>query len=246
MPKQHDIRVQSGASAEFWRGVRDELPLMLAVVPFGMVYGVLGVASGLSALEVVLLSSIVFAGASQVIFVQLWAAGTPAFIVGGSVAVINLRHALYSASMAGYLRHLPIGWRVILAYILTDEAYAMSIKRFQDGPASPHMHFHLLGTGLTEWSCWQVATIIGVVGGTTIPASWSLDFAIPLTFIALVAPAIKTRADMTACLVAGMIAIFGQDLPWKSWVIFAALGGIAAGWAVQRFGRSKQTQGPAA
>lgn len=207
---------------------------MLAVVPFGLVYGVLGLASGLSPLEAILLSSIVFGGASQVIFAQLWGAGTPAFVVGGSVAVINLRHALYSASVASYLRHLPLRWRIPLAYLLTDEAYAISIKRFQEGPPSAYRHYHLLGTGLTEWTCWQVATIIGVVAGTTIPESWSLGFAIPLTFIALVAPAIKDRADLAACVTACSISVIGQGLPWKTWLLAAAIGGIIAGWLVSQ------------
>ena len=207
---------------------------MLAVVPFGLVFGVLGQASGLSSLEVILLSSIVFGGASQVIFAQLWGAGTPALVVGASVAVINLRHALYSASMAEYLRHLPLRWRIPLAYLLTDEAYAISIKRFQDQPTSLHQHYHLLGTGLTLWVSWQIATIIGVVAGNVIPENWSLGFAIPLTFIAVVAPAIKNRADLAACVTAGCISIIGQGLPWKTWIVAAALGGIVAGWIVHQ------------
>lgn len=226
--------IHTTATAEFWHGVCDELPLMLAVVPFGMVFGVLGLASGLAPIEVILLSSIVFAGASQVVFVQMWGAATPGFLVGGSVAVINLRHALYSASVAKYLQHLPLRWRLLLAYLLTDEAYALSIQRFQQGPPSPNQHYHLLGSGLTLWSCWQIATIIGVFAGAMIPDSWSLDFAIPLTFIALVAPAIKNRADLAACATSATVALAGQGLPWQSWILTAAVAGILAGWLVQR------------
>ena len=154
---------------EFWTGVRQELPLQLGVVPFGLVFGVLGLASGLSPLQTILLSSVLFGGASQVVFAQLWGVGVPAPIVGASVSVINLRHALYSASMAPYLRTLPLRWRIPLAYLLTDEAYAVSINRFTNEPASPYQHYHLLGTGLTLWVCWQIATITGVVFGATIP-----------------------------------------------------------------------------
>ena len=217
---------------EFWTGVRQELPLQLGVVPFGLVFGVLGLASGLSPLQTILLSSVLFGGASQVVFAQLWGGGVPAPIVGASVSVINLRHALYSASMAPYLRTLPLRWRIPLAYLLTDEAYAVSINRFTNEPASPYQHYHLLGTGLTLWVCWQIATITGVVFGATIPDSWSLGFAIPLTFIAIVAPAIRRRADVVACLTAGTLSLVGQPLPWKSWIILSAVGGILAGWAV--------------
>ncbi|MGB2320419.1 MAG: AzlC family ABC transporter permease [Candidatus Puniceispirillum sp.] len=225
---------------EFWHGVRDELPMMLGVIPFGLVFGVLGISSGLTPLQTILMSSILFGGASQVVFVQLWASHIPAWVVGGSVGVVNLRHALYSASIASYLRHLPLRWRIILAYLLTDEAYAISIRRFTTMPPSPNQHFHLLGAGLTLWVCWQCATITGVFAGTTIPPEWSLGFAIPLTFIAIVAPAIKSRADLAACITAGSIAILGQNLPFKSWIILAAIGGIAVGWGVKNLIRQQQ------
>ena len=136
---------------EFWAGVRAELPLQLGVAPFGLVFGVLGLASGLSAWETILMSSIVFGGASQVVFAQLWGGGVPAPVVGASVSVINLRHVLYSASVAPYLRSLPLRWRVPLAYLLTDEAYAVTINRLRDEPPSPNQHYHLLGTVMTLW-----------------------------------------------------------------------------------------------
>ncbi len=223
------------ARAEFWAGVRDETPLMFGVIPFGLVFGVLGVESGLSALQTILLSSILFGGASQVVFAQLWAAGVPAFIVGGSVCVINMRHLLYSASMVIYLRPLPLRWRILLGYLLTDEAFAISIRRFQHQPPGPFQHFHLLGSGLLLWTGWQISTIFGVVVGETIPESWSLSFAIPLTFIAVVAPILKSRADLAAAVTAGSLAMIGQPLPWNSWLLLAAIGGILAGWLVHHF-----------
>jgi len=227
-------------SHEFWSGVRAELPLQLGVAPFGLVFGVLGLASGLTPLQTILLSSILFGGASQVVFAQLWGAGVPAPVVGASVSVVNLRHVLYSASIAGYLRALPLRWRVPLAYLLTDEAYAVTIDRLRNDPPSPFQHYHLLGTGLTLWVCWQITTVTGVIFGATIPDSWSLSFAIPLTFIALVAPAIRRRADLAACVTAGLLAVIGQPLPWKSWIILAAVGGILAGWLVHRNDRDRQ------
>ena len=221
----------SSKSEEFWSGVRQELPLIVGVAPFGLVYGVLGVASGLTELQTILLSSILFAGASQVVFVQLLANGAPSPILATSVSVVNLRHSLYSASVASYLRKLPRKWRVLLAYLLTDEAYAVSINRFQNGDPSPNQHYHLLGTGITLWASWQVSTVVGVYFGTTIPDGWSLDFVIPLTFIALVAPLLKGRSEVIACLSAGFVSIIAQPLPWKIWIIIGALTGIILGYA---------------
>lgn len=224
---------------EFWSGVRQELPLQLGVAPFGLVFGVLGLAAGLTPLQTILMSSIVFGGASQVVFAQLWGS-VPGPVVGASVSVINLRHMLYSASMAPYLRALPLRWRIPLAYLLTDEAYAVTINRLRHAPQGPYQHYHLLGTGMLLWVCWQITTIIGVVFGATIPPEWSLEFAIPLTFIAVVVPILRRRADFVACATAGVISVAGQSLPWKSWIILAALGGILAGWLSLRASTQKE------
>ena len=224
---------------EFWSGVRQELPLQLGVAPFGLVFGVLGLAAGLTPLQTILMSSIVFGGASQVVFAQLWGS-VAGPVVGASVSVINLRHMLYSASMAPYLRALPLRWRIPLAYLLTDEAYAVTINRLRHAPQGPYQHYHLLGTGMLLWVCWQITTIIGVVFGATIPPEWSLEFAIPLTFIAVVVPILRRRADFVACATAGVISVAGQSLPWKSWIILAALGGILAGWLSLRASAQKE------
>jgi predicted branched-subunit amino acid permease len=80
------------------------------------------------------------------------------------------------------------------------------------------------------WVCWQITTITGVVFGATIPAEWSLEFAIPLTFIAVVVPILRRRADFIACGTAAVISVIGQPLPWNSWIILAGIGGILAGW----------------
>jgi predicted branched-subunit amino acid permease len=214
---------------EFLRGIGDQLPLQLGVVPFGLVFGVLGIASGLSPLQTILMSSIVFGGASQVVFAQLWATGTSPLIVGSSVAVINLRHMLYSAAVAKYLRPLSLRWRIILGYLLTDEAFAISIKRFETTDRPELAHYHLLGSGLTLWMCWQIATVMGVMAGATIPDELNLGFAIPLTFMALVLPNLRRVSDIAAATSAALVALFSQALPWNVWIIAAALVGIIVG-----------------
>jgi predicted branched-subunit amino acid permease len=223
----------------FWKGVADLLPLQLGVIPFGLVFGVLGPASGLSQVETILMSSIVFGGASQVVFAQLWAAGAAPWIVGGSVSIINMRHVLYSAAFANYFRELPLYWRVALGYLLTDEAFAVSAKYIQVNDRPKNAHFHLLGSGLTLWVGWQIATIVGVVLGTTLPETWQLGFAIPLTFIALVAPNLRNLPHLMAAFVAGCVAVLGQGLPWNLWIVCAAIAGIFAGWITGRWAKDK-------
>jgi predicted branched-subunit amino acid permease len=214
---------------EFLRGIGDQLPLQLGVVPFGLVFGVLGIASGLSPLQTILMSSIVFGGASQVVFAQLWATGASPLIVGSSVLVINLRHMLYSAAVAKYLRPLSLRWRIILGYLLTDEAFAISIKRFETTDRTELEHYHLLGSGLTLWVCWQIATVVGVLAGATIPDELNLGFAIPLTFMALVLPNLRRVSDIAAATSAALVALFGQVLPWNAWIVAAAVVGITVG-----------------
>ena len=224
---------------EFYLGVSAMLPFLLGVVPFGLVFGVLGISSGLTETETILMSSIVFAGASQVVFAQLWAAGSAYFVIGSSVALINLRHVLYSASVAEYLKKLSFKWRIILGYLLTDETFAVSIKRLSAHGESKPVHFFMLGSGLTLWLAWQISTIVGVIAGSIIPENWELAFAIPLTFIAVVVPMLKNAPTIICALTSGLIAVFGQSLPWKTWIIVAALGGILIGTLIEKWTSSK-------
>ena len=224
---------------EFFLGVTAMLPLLLGVVPFGLVFGVLGISSGLTETETILMSSIVFAGASQVVFVQLWAAGSAYFVIASSVALINLRHILYSVSVAEYLKKLSFKWRIVLGYLLTDESFAVSIKRLSTHGESRPVHFFMLGSGLTLWLAWQLSTIVGVITGSNIPENWELAFAIPLTFIAIVVPLLKNTPTIICALTSCLIAIFGQSLPWNTWIIVAALGGILIGASIEKWKLSK-------
>ena len=220
---------------EFLTGIRDELPLQLGVFPFGLVFGLVGIESGLSSAQTFLLSTILFGGASQIVFTQLIAVGTPLPVLIASVSTINLRHALYGVSLSRYLLALPLKWRLILGYLLTDEAYAISIRRFTQQPPSQHMHFHLLGTGLTLWLSWHLSTAGGIFLGATIPEYLQLDFTIPLTFIAVVVPLLRTFPMFVALLMSGISALLMQNLPWNLWLIIAALAGIAGAAIAERF-----------
>ena len=237
------VAASKTARQEFWDGVRDEIPLMLGVFPFGMVFGVLGVEAGLEPLVVMAMSVIVFGGASQVVFVQMVGAGASGLVITGTVGIINLRHALYSATLTQYIQGLPMRWRFVLAYLLTDEAFFISLNRMQTKPPSPYMHFHMLGTGGLLWVMWQIATAIGIGLGELIPDALNLGFAIPLTFMAITLPQITSIPPLVALLVAGTVAILGQDLPWNIWVITAGLIGMIAGYCAEML-LAKQNRAP--
>jgi predicted branched-subunit amino acid permease len=160
-------------------------------------------------------------------------------VIVATVGVVNLRHLLYSAAVAEYLRALPWRWKLLLAYLLTDEAFAAAIGRLRDGPATAHRHWFLCGTGYTLWSGWQLSTLGGVLLGTAIPESWSLDFSIALTFIALLVLSVHRRSDAWAALAAAAVVLPALALPHKLGLLVAAGVGIAFGLFMCRFDRKK-------
>lgn len=221
--------------AELWAGVRAELPIVIGVIPFGLIYGVIAVAAGLPAPLAAGMSSIVFAGSSQFIGAQMMGVGAPGPIIILTTFVVNLRHALYGFSLAPQTRHLPRRWRWLLAYLLTDEAYAATITHYRDEAISlAHKHWFWLGSGLILWTVWQLSTFAGVFLGAQVPGSWSLDFTLTLTFIGIVVPGLRDHPTRAAALAAGLVAVLAFGLPYRLGLMLAAVAGIAAGTTVER------------
>ena len=183
--------------AQLLAGVRALAPILLGTMPFGMIHGLAAAEAGLPAGAALGMSAIVFAGSAQFIAAGLFGAGAPGLVIVLTTLVVNLRHVLYSASIAPYVRHLSPAWKYLLAFLLTDEAYAVAITHYRrDSPeaaARGNTHWYTLGAGLTLWVTWQISSAAGVVIGAQVPASWSLDFTLALTFIALLIPALTDR-----------------------------------------------------
>src|SRR5689334_3238715 len=218
----------------FWAGVRAEFPLLIGVFPFGLIYGALALNAGLSKTAAQLMSSIVFAGSSQFITAQLVHEATPGLVIVLTIAVVNLRHMLYSASLAPYLSSLPLRWKALLSYLLTDEAYAATVIHYENAGVTPFGHWFFLGAGFSLWFTWQASTAVGIFLGAAIPESWSLDFALPLTFIAMVVPVLKNRTAVAAALSAGIVALLAYTLPYKVGLILAAFVGIIVGTVLEK------------
>ena len=226
----------TSSRSEFFAGVRAELPITLGVIPFGMIYGVLALGAGLPVDVAMAMSSIVFAGSSQLIGAPLIGAGAPFIVIWLTTLMVNLRHLLYSASVAPYVKHLRPRWKWLLAYVLTDEAYAVTITHYDHAELPlDNKHWYYLGAGLTLWSSWQISTAIGLFLGRQIPASWGLDFTLALTFIALVVPRLKDRASLASSFSAGVVAVLTNAWPYKTGLMVAAIMGIAIGlWSERR------------
>ncbi len=224
------------ARDEFLAGLRDGLPILLGVVPFGMIYGVLAIGAGLSLAQAQAMSSIVFAGSAQFIAAQMFRDGAPALVMLLTAGVVNLRHMLYSASIAPSLQHLSWRWKALLAYLLTDEAYAVAITHYARAEtpiAGSQRHWYFLGAGLALWTTWQISTGVGIALGAQVPARWGLDFTLALTFVALMVPALRDRAAVGAAVTAGVVAVLATGLPFKLGLIAAAVCGIAAGLLIE-------------
>ncbi|MDX9991233.1 MAG: AzlC family ABC transporter permease [Anaerolineales bacterium] len=226
--------MQNQPSFQFFSGARAELPLLLGVAPFGMIYGILALEAGLSPLAAQAMSAIVFAGSSQFMLVKLMGIGTPALVMIFTGFVINLRHALYSASIAPHTLGLNRLWKGVLAYFLTDEAYAVAVLHFNADSPPQFKHYYFLGAGLTLWGGWQLSTAIGIFLGAQIPLGWGLDFTLALTFIALVFPVLRDRPTLFAAFAAGLTSILAGGLPYKLGLVAAALVGIVTGLLVER------------
>jgi 4-azaleucine resistance transporter AzlC len=185
------------------------------------------------------MSLAIFAGSAQFIAAQLIALGTPVVVLLATTFVVNLRHLLYSASLSPYVRHLPLRWRLALAYLLTDEAYAVTIIHYSDGDApNEAKHWFFLGAGLTLWTAWQISTALGIVLGARVPESWSLDFTLAVTFIGLVVPTLRDRPHLAAALTAGLVAMATITWPYRLGLMAAALVGILTGYSLERLSRS--------
>ncbi len=217
--------------AEFWAGARATIPMIAGAIPFGIIFGAYASTSGLTPAGTLGMSAIVFAGSAQFIAAGLVASGLPGSLIVLTTFVVNLRHALYAASLAPHLKHLPQRWLLPLGFWLTDETYAVTISHYETHPPAPYQHWFYLGSALAMYLNWQICTLLGVLAGQQIPDArgWGLDFAMIVTFIGIVIPLVKNKPVLISVLVAGSTALLANGLPNKLGLMLAALLGIIAG-----------------
>lgn len=216
--------------------MRGTFPLMLGATPFGMIYGALAVTAGLSKGAAMAMSAFVFAGSSQFIAVGLVAAQAPVAIIILTTFIVNLRHMLYSATLLPYLKKLPQIWRISLAFWLTDETFAVTVHRYQRKDSPELAHWYQLGSSVAMYLNWQFWCFVGLVLGDNIPdaSNWGLDVAMPVTFIGMIIPFVKTWPLGICVLTAGAASLMTLSLPYKLGIMVSAFAGIAAGMAAER------------
>ncbi|MCP4686477.1 MAG: branched-chain amino acid ABC transporter permease [Desulfobacterales bacterium] len=224
----------------FFSGARAMSPILIGVLPFATITGVTVVGAGIAPLPAIAMSWIIFAGAAQLAAADLIVRDAPFLIILVTALIINLRFMMYSASLAPHFKEVrnPLKW--LSAYLLTDQAYAVSISRFVEGRTTINKPWFYLGCASVLWGTWQIGTIMGVFLGLRVPGSWSLDFAIPVTFLAILMPSIKELSSSAAAVSAGVIAVLALDLPLNIGIILAAVSGVVIGFGVDAWRGGKR------
>ena len=210
----------------FFKGVIDVSPLMIPVIPFGLIFGILAIDIGFSPTATMGMSLIIFGGASQIILLQLFSAGASSLVIISSVGAVNSRHLLYGAVVSEHVSDLKLIWKIIISYFLIDQAFARS-NDYLKKSTEKNKYFHLIGGGATCWVIWQSTTFLGIILGAAIPEKLGLSFAVPLTFLAILIDDFRKMNNLIVIVVSGLVATIGFNyIPYKAYVIVAAFFGL--------------------
>jgi 4-azaleucine resistance transporter AzlC len=235
------MKVQASTRrAEFMAGARAVLPLLIGSIPFAIIFGALAVTNGVSPITAAAMSAFVYAGSAQFVAVGMVAASAGNWIIILTTLIVNLRHLLYAATLAPYLKHLSQRWLLPLGFWLTDESFMVAVQRYNQSDRSPLKHWFHLGTTVPLYINWQFFTYVGLWAGRSIPnpGGWGLDFAFPATFLGMLMPLLVSRSVVACVISAAAAAILFHPLPHKLGLIVAAFCGVAAGMFVERWAPS--------
>ena len=221
---------------QFLYGCRDSIPMIVGILPFGLIYGALASLAGLSLGQALGMSLLVYAGSAQFIAISLLTLGSGMLVILLTTLVVNLRHVLYSAALQPYVGKLSQRWRVPLAFGLTDETFAVVQRRYLARGMTEHGQWYHAGVALALYLSWVSSSLVGALFGQNVPnlAGWGLDFAMLATFIGIVVPALRNQPQIAAALVAGAVALLCHTWPYKLGLMAAALSGIAVGVWLER------------
>jgi predicted branched-subunit amino acid permease len=221
----------------YLRGVVDGLPFIIIIVPFALLFGLLGSEAGLHVYEIVLFSVAVFAGASQFAALQMLKEHAPVLIILATALAVNLRMLMYSVALAPHLGAARVRTRALMSYFLVDQTFAMAMQDYDKRPdqSMAEKVAYFFGSVTPVMPSWIISTIVGALAGRAIPADYALDFAVPITFLAMTAPMLRTRAHWVAATVAVGVTLALHAMPYGTGLLVAAALGMAAGAAVESF-----------
>ena len=220
------------SSKIFKKGMLEILPLLIPVVPFGIIIGVIGIELGFNPLMVYVSSLIVFSGSAQIVLFQLISGGASPIVILTSVGVTNSRHFLYGAVLSEYLEDLSSSWKAFLSYFLVDQSFAISNKFFKKNKNLKNKHYYLFGSGFALWLVWQISSLIGIFLGSIVPEELGLAFAIPLTFLSLIIHEFRKPDHLLVIFVSGFLAILFYEIPFKAYIIAASVGALIVAFII--------------
>ncbi|QYK42007.1 MAG: AzlC family ABC transporter permease [Paracoccaceae bacterium] len=237
---------RSSTTRALWRGLRDGSPFVVVVLPFSVLFGVVARDAGLDLLQVFAMSAVVIAGAAQFTALSLMTDGAPVFVALIAGLAVNLRMAMYSAALVPHLGQAPLWQRLLMAYAMVDQVYAVSVRAYEREPAMPlpEKVAYYTGNILAICPLWYVGTIVGALVGRAIPSSLSPDFAVPVCFLALLAPMLRGLPNIVAAGTSLTGAIAFSGVPWNLGLIMAALCAMMAGARTQRVLDRRRAEAP--
>ena len=222
--------VSSTNSQRFWLGALHIIPLCLAVFPWGVLAGSMAVTQGFTPLQSVGLSVFVFAGAAQLVTISMVAAGSGFIAICLTILVITAQHLLYALILREHVSSLPLKKRLPVAFLLTDELFALSVGK------KSYDFAYLMGAGLCFYLAWIGFTVIGVVLAASVPnlADYHLDFSIVATFIAIVVPMIKRLSTLVGVVISLVLSLVLSSLAVSGAIVIAGLFGMLCAVVVAR------------
>ncbi|QEI09464.1 branched-chain amino acid ABC transporter permease [Pigmentiphaga aceris] len=226
--------------------MRGIAPMLVSLGAWGVVAGVAMAKVGLGLWLSLAMSMLVFAGSAQLTALPLIAAGAPIWLIFGAVFIVNLRFVIFGAVLHPFFRHYSPGRRIFLGFVNTDASFIkfMADHNHLNGPALRSQTWYFVGSGVICWLMWQTSTVVGVLLGSAIPSSWSVEFAAVLALIAMLVPMCAARPALLAVVVASFVSWLTQPLPLRVGLLLAVIAGIVAGyWADVRIERLKQQEG---
>jgi predicted branched-subunit amino acid permease len=237
--------MQSTTRSAFLLGVRDATPFVLVIAPFGMLFGLVATEAGWTLTQVMAMTILVIAGASQFTAVQLIAENAPTLVVILTALAVNLRLAMYSASLAVHLAGASLGQRAALAYLLVDQTYGLAIGRYSGAQtwSRGDKLSYFFGASAPVVPLWYAFTWVGAVAGSAVPEAWALDFAVPITFLAMIGPMLRNRPSVLAAATAVVLSLAFNGIPYSLGILVAAAGGMAVGALAERTGAHPEPWG---
>ena len=221
---------QPGGLRFLLEGVKDLLPMIPGVLPFGLITGANSASLGLSPEMTIGATLLFFAGSAQLAAYQLIQENALPVVILVTTLMINIRFVIYSAAFAPLLHSMKIRHKWPLAYLLSDQAYGLCVSKFAPNDHGREKLFYYIGAAVAMWASWVAFVIMGMFIGEKIPSSWSLEFAIPLAFLAMLVSIIRDRVSLMTAVFSAVIASCLAYLPYNLGFILAIVGGVAAGF----------------